>query len=201
MKSMAPTRRLVGAATLARRTAPGRDGAGLWPKWGGAMVAAPAAVAAPWRRAATSGAASEVVVFGGNGFVGSQVCKALVGMGLRVAAINRSGAPREREEWMSGVDYIAADVFEPAVRRATAACERVSRMRGVQGEESRAQECRELPVAHVTHPRALSCVADVCCRGRRGVQSCTVQLALSPVSVCRVRLRTDGGAGLARGSS
>ena len=56
-----------------------------------------------------------MVVFGGNGFVGSQVCKALVGMGLRVAAINRSGAPREQEEWMSGVDYIAADVFEPEV--------------------------------------------------------------------------------------
>jgi len=117
------TRRL--ATTLAGRKG---SGAGLWPKWGGAMVAAPAAVAAapragaavaaaPWRRAATSGAASEVVVFGGNGFVGSQVCKALVGMGLRVAAINRSGAPREREEWMSGVDYIAADVFEPAAWR------------------------------------------------------------------------------------
>lgn len=43
------------------------------------------------------------------------MCKALVGMGLRVAAINRSGAPREQEEWMSGVDYIAADVFEPEV--------------------------------------------------------------------------------------
>jgi hypothetical protein len=162
LMSMAPTRRLIGASSLARRSAPRRDGAGLWPKWGVAMVSAPSAVAAaPWRRAATSGAASEVVVFGGNGFVGSQVCKALVGMGLRVAAINRSGAPREREEWMSGVDYIAADVFEPAVRRTTAACERVSRTRGVQGEESRAQhECRERarPVSACYAPaRALVC--------------------------------------------
>ena len=38
-----------------------------------------------------------------------------MGMGLKVAAINRSGAPREKEEWMNGVDYIAADVFEPEV--------------------------------------------------------------------------------------
>ena len=81
---------------------------------------APLAVAhgSLWRATssgATSAAGPEIVVFGGNGFVGSQVCKALVGMGLRVAAINRSGAPREKEEWMSGVDYIAADVFEPSV--------------------------------------------------------------------------------------
>ncbi len=59
----------------------------------------------------------EVVVFGGNGFVGSNVCKALVGMGIKVAAINRSGAPREKEDWMSGVDYISADVFEPQTWR------------------------------------------------------------------------------------
>ena len=54
----------------------------------------------------------EVVVFGGNGFVGTQVCKSLADMGLKVAAINRSGAPREKADWMAGVDYIAADVFE-----------------------------------------------------------------------------------------
>ena len=64
-----------------------------------------------------SARAYEVVVFGGNGFVGTQVCKALVGMGLKVAAINRSGAPREREDWMAGVDFFAADVFEPEAWR------------------------------------------------------------------------------------
>lgn len=73
-----------------------------------------------WSRrmsSAESAKTYEVVVFGGNGFVGTHVCKALVGMGLKVAAINRSGAPREREEWMAGVDYIAADVFEPEAWR------------------------------------------------------------------------------------
>ena len=45
----------------------------------------------------------------------AQVCKSLVGMGLKVAAINRSSAPREKEDWIKGVDYIAADVFEPEV--------------------------------------------------------------------------------------
>eukprot|EP00290_Baffinella_frigidus_P008308 CAMPEP_0180129442 /NCGR_PEP_ID=MMETSP0986-20121125/7314_1 /TAXON_ID=697907 /ORGANISM="non described non described, Strain CCMP2293" /LENGTH=294 /DNA_ID=CAMNT_0022069103 /DNA_START=9 /DNA_END=893 /DNA_ORIENTATION=- len=59
----------------------------------------------------------DVVVFGGNGFVGSHVCMALVAMGKKVAAINRSGAPREHAPWMDGVDYIAADVFEPEAWR------------------------------------------------------------------------------------
>ncbi|KAJ1482284.1 hypothetical protein T484DRAFT_1804366 [Baffinella frigidus] len=59
----------------------------------------------------------QVVVFGGNGFVGSHVCMALVAMGKKVAAINRSGAPREHAPWMDGVDYIAADVFEPEAWR------------------------------------------------------------------------------------
>ena len=36
---------------------------------------------------------------------------------LSQAAVNRSGAPREKEGWMAGVDYIAADVFEPEAWR------------------------------------------------------------------------------------
>jgi len=89
--------------------------AGMWHKRCVSAVAhAPVALGCVGRRAMSSGAKTyEVVVFGGNGFVGSQVCKSLVGMGLKVAAINRSGAPREKEDWMEGVDYIAADVFEP----------------------------------------------------------------------------------------
>jgi hypothetical protein len=31
--------------------------------------------------------------------------------GKKVAAINRSGAPRERQPWMDGVDYIAGSKF------------------------------------------------------------------------------------------
>ena len=33
----------------------------------------------------------KVVVFGGNGFVGSYVCRSLLGMGVAVTSINRSG--------------------------------------------------------------------------------------------------------------
>lgn len=45
----------------------------------------------------------QVVVFGGNGFVGSNTCKALINMGKRVAAVNRSGAPTTSESWVGRV--------------------------------------------------------------------------------------------------
>ncbi len=49
----------------------------------------------------------QVVVFGGSGFVGSNVCKILVSKGKRVASVNRSGAPSKAEPWTSKVDFIA----------------------------------------------------------------------------------------------
>lgn len=52
----------------------------------------------------------QVVVFGGNGFVGSNVCRILSGMGKKVAAINRSGsAPSTdlcNQEAMAGFDVM-----------------------------------------------------------------------------------------------
>eukprot|EP00291_Cryptomonas_curvata_P017615 CAMPEP_0172169458 /NCGR_PEP_ID=MMETSP1050-20130122/10713_1 /TAXON_ID=233186 /ORGANISM="Cryptomonas curvata, Strain CCAP979/52" /LENGTH=234 /DNA_ID=CAMNT_0012840511 /DNA_START=66 /DNA_END=767 /DNA_ORIENTATION=- len=55
----------------------------------------------------------DVVVFGGNGFVGSNVCRKLVEMGKKVAAVNRSGCPKVKEPWMNQVSYISGDVFAP----------------------------------------------------------------------------------------
>ena len=49
----------------------------------------------------------QVVVFGGNGFVGSEVCKALSLKGKKVLSINRSGTPRQSLDWMKNVKYLA----------------------------------------------------------------------------------------------
>jgi uncharacterized protein YbjT (DUF2867 family) len=53
----------------------------------------------------------QVVVFGGNGFVGSNVCKKLAGMGKKVAAVNRSGCPKSKEPWMNQITYIPGTLF------------------------------------------------------------------------------------------
>jgi nucleoside-diphosphate-sugar epimerase len=64
-----------------------------------------------------------VLVLGGNGFVGSAVCAAAVGAGMRVSSLSRSGRPGwyeklaegEREDhWASQVEWKSGDVFEPA---------------------------------------------------------------------------------------
>ena len=47
-----------------------------------------------------------VLVFGGNGFVGSRVCEEALKTGLEVVSINRSGAPRHRAPWMDQVSWV-----------------------------------------------------------------------------------------------
>lgn len=46
---------------------------------------------------------TKVVVFGGNGFAGSRVCKILVGTGAKVVSISRSGST---PEWATGMSII-----------------------------------------------------------------------------------------------
>lgn len=67
-----------------------------------------------------------MLVLGGNGFVGSAVCAAAVGAGMRVSSLSRSGRPgwyekipeEEREaHWATHVDWKSGDVFEPASLR------------------------------------------------------------------------------------
>jgi len=64
-----------------------------------------------------------VVVLGGNGFVGSAVCRALLDSGFEVASLNRSGPPQARADAKSGftdealrdkVEWISGDVFDEA---------------------------------------------------------------------------------------
>mmetsp|Transcript_4723 Transcript_4723/g.13105 ORF Transcript_4723/g.13105 Transcript_4723/m.13105 type:complete len:304 (+) Transcript_4723:209-1120(+) len=55
-----------------------------------------------------------VVVFGGNGYVGTNVCKASLNLGLAVSAVGRSGRPPYKmEPWGDEVDWVAADALQP----------------------------------------------------------------------------------------
>lgn len=55
----------------------------------------------------------KLIVFGGNGFVGTRVCEEALQTGLAVVSINRSGAPKATASWTSEVEWISADAFEP----------------------------------------------------------------------------------------
>jgi hypothetical protein len=50
----------------------------------------------------------KVLVFGGNGFVGSRVCEEALKTGLGVVSVNRSGAPRHRAPWVDEVTWLQA---------------------------------------------------------------------------------------------
>lgn len=47
-----------------------------------------------------------ILVFGGNGFVGSAVCEEVVRTGLRAVSVNRSGPPKASGDWVSKVDWV-----------------------------------------------------------------------------------------------
>lgn len=55
---------------------------------------------------------AKVVVLGGNGFVGSAVCKEALQQGLSVVSVNRSGPPAVNEPWVANVEWVNADVFD-----------------------------------------------------------------------------------------
>lgn len=48
-----------------------------------------------------------VVVFGGNGYVGSRVCQQALAMGAAVTSVNRSGRPRNLAgDWLHQVEWV-----------------------------------------------------------------------------------------------
>jgi len=56
----------------------------------------------------------KIIVFGGNGFVGSHICQKLVESNkFEVVSINRSGRPKKKQEWVDKVEWVAADAFNP----------------------------------------------------------------------------------------
>ncbi|GAQ38225.1 hypothetical protein AtubIFM55763_001382 [Aspergillus tubingensis] len=66
-------------------------------------------------------AAKRVVVAGGNGFLGSRICKSAVARGWEVTSLSRSGEPRwdtvtgslSRPSWASSVEWAKADMLKP----------------------------------------------------------------------------------------
>lgn len=59
---------------------------------------------------------SKLVVPGGNGFIGTEICRVAVQNGHEVAAFGRTGRPAltpAQHPWTQEVEWRAADVFEP----------------------------------------------------------------------------------------
>lgn len=57
----------------------------------------------------------QVVVLGGNGFVGQSVCQAALRHGAEVVSISRSGAPvgKDKKSWAEDVRWVREDIFKP----------------------------------------------------------------------------------------
>lgn len=55
-----------------------------------------------------------LLVLGGNGFIGSAICKFALSQGLQVSSVSRSGSPKAPLEWHSRVDYVSANALEPS---------------------------------------------------------------------------------------
>ena len=60
----------------------------------------------------------KLLVTGGNGFIGGEVCKAAVRRGYEVVGVARSGAPELDELWVDEVTWVKANVLEPNLWRA-----------------------------------------------------------------------------------
>jgi len=88
----------------------------------GATPARPAsttAAAAPTPETAETlprqaGGSKRVIVVGGNGFVGSAVCKRALFEGFEVVSVSRSGPPPTKDPWVKRVTWHQADVFDEA---------------------------------------------------------------------------------------
>ncbi|XP_078439450.1 uncharacterized protein At1g32220, chloroplastic-like isoform X2 [Wolffia australiana] len=55
----------------------------------------------------------KLLVLGGNGFVGSHICKEAVEKGISVSSLNRSGKPSARESWVDSVEWHRGDLLLP----------------------------------------------------------------------------------------
>jgi uncharacterized protein YbjT (DUF2867 family) len=53
----------------------------------------------------------KILVFGGSGFIGSEVCKNAVLNQLEVISISQMGHPPESDDWMEKVTWVQADIF------------------------------------------------------------------------------------------
>ncbi|KAL6843431.1 hypothetical protein ACP4OV_026753 [Aristida adscensionis] len=65
-------------------------------------------------------AASNIVVLGGSGFVGSAICKAAVSKGIEVVSLSRSGRPSYTDPWVDQVTWLA--VRSPTKQQEQSCC-------------------------------------------------------------------------------
>lgn len=61
----------------------------------------------------TAESGETILVVGGSGFIGREVCRLAVEGGYEVRSISRRGRPAESDAWIDAVEWIAADVFDP----------------------------------------------------------------------------------------
>ncbi|CAA6667037.1 unnamed protein product [Spirodela intermedia] len=52
-----------------------------------------------------------IVVLGGNGFVGSAICKAAISKGIEVVSVSRSGKASYSDSWVDQVTWVVGDAF------------------------------------------------------------------------------------------
>lgn len=62
----------------------------------------------------------KVLVLGGNGYVGTHVCKEALSKSIAVASVSRSGRPGAvADAWLNDVEWVKGDLFHPAQWRQT----------------------------------------------------------------------------------
>lgn len=59
----------------------------------------------------------DLLVTGGSGFIGREVCRLARKNGHAVASVSRGGAPDRYEPWHDDVEWVAADVLDPGAWR------------------------------------------------------------------------------------
>ena len=78
----------------------------------------------------------KLLVTGGNGFIGQEVCRIAVGDGHQVISIARSGRPEISAPWTDEVEWVAANVLEPETwRDHLAGCDAVIHCVGIIAEK------------------------------------------------------------------
>lgn len=56
---------------------------------------------------------ARILVTGGSGFIGREICRLAVADGHEVRSVSRGGRPDANESWVGAVEWAEADVFDP----------------------------------------------------------------------------------------